>query len=332
MKNANVRYIEENEFEKWDAFVDTSPQGNIFNKSFWLKAVSNEFKILVCEENGQIVGGIALTSTYGGFYRNPKLTPQLGVLFIGQGKNEKYSKRISKEIEISNALIEKLPKFKQFNYNFSYNFTNLLPFIWNGFKSSVTYSYVIEDLSDLDKVYSNFEYDVKYSVNRATKNNIKVTSDFGIKEFYELNKKTYARQKMEIPYTFEFLSKLDAEIEKCGKRRMFFGLDSENNIISAAYILYDDNVAYYLMGGTDPEYRNTGVQTLLLWESIKFASTVSKMFDFEGSTVMSIEKYFRGFGGKQRIIYNIYKSSPMTEFLFNIARKNKNIIRKIIKV
>lgn len=332
MKNLSVRYLHENEFDKWDDFVENSPQGSIFFKSYWLKVVSNDFRILICEENDKLVGGIPLPSLYGKFYKDPKLTPQLGILLSSTNKKAKYSTNISKEIEIITALVDRLPDFKQFNYNFNYNFTNFLPFIWKDFDVTAKYTYVLEDLSNLDQVYNNFQYDIKYSIKRAEKNNISVSSEYSIKDFYEINKKTFDRQKIEIPYTLEFLEELDKVLNEHNNRKIFFAVDSDKRVIAAAYILYDDRCSYYLMGGADPEYRNTGAQTLLLWESIKFSATVSKKFDFEGSMVKNIERVFREFGGTQKVIFNVKKSDFITETVYRILRKNKNLIRKIMKV
>jgi len=332
MKNLVVRYLEESEYSNWDEFVETSPQGNIFNKSYWLKSVSDNFKILIAELNGKIVGGIALPNNYGKLYRNSKLTPQLGVLLFNSTNKDKYSTVLSKGMEITEALIDKLPAFKQFDYNFSYNFTNFLPFIWKDFKFDVRYTYMIEDLSNLDELYSNFQYDVKYSIKKANKNGLIVKEDGSIKEFYEVNKKTFDRQKMQMPYTLEFLTNLDNVLCEHGNRKILLATTNDGKIIAGVYLLYDKNCTYYLMGGADPEYRKLCAQTLLIWESIQFASKVSEKFDFEGSTVKGIESSFRQYGGKQKIIHNVNKSDKLTEIAYGFARKHKNFIRKLIKV
>ena len=47
---------------------------------------------------------------------------------------------------------------------------------------------------------------------------------------------------------------------------------------------------------------------LCLWEAIKFASTVTNKFDFEGSMIESVEKYFRSFGAVQKPYFTITKT------------------------
>lgn len=332
LKDAEIRFLKDDEFDAWDEFVEESPQGSIFSKSYWLRVVSEEFKILACKQNNKIIGGIALPSIYGKFYRNPKLTPKLGIVLPKLDKKSKYCNNISKQMDVVEALIEKLPQFKQFDYSFSQNFSSFLPLIWKKFKVNIKYTYVIEDLTDIDKIYSGFENNLKYEIKKAIKNNISVVDDYSIQEFYLVNKKTFERQGIQIPYSLEFLSKLDEVMEVKNSRKMLFAKNESNKIIAAVYLLYDRDCTYYLMAGADPEYRNTGVQKLLLWEAIKFASTVSKSFDFEGSMIKNIEKGFREFGGTQIILHNVYKSDIITELFFNIAKKNRELIRKIFKV
>lgn len=332
MKNVEVRFLTEAEYMDWDEFVDSSPQGSIFNKSYWLRAVCDDFKILVCERDGNIMGGIALPSLYGKYYRNPKLTPRLGVLLQDFPDRVKYPTRLSTEMDIINELIEKLPEFKMFDYNFSYNFTNLLPFLWKDFTAKPTYTYVIEDLSDLDAVYGGFQNHIRQSIKKAEKSGIRVTSDLGIEDFYNVNSLSFKRQNIDIPYSLEFLTNLDKTIKEHNAGKMFFALTENNSVAAVVYVVYDDRCAYYLLSGADPEYRDTGAQTYLLWESIRYSSGVTKAFDFEGSMIKGIEGYFREFGGRQKIMYTLHKSSPMFDFVYGIARKNKDIIRKIIKV
>lgn len=117
MKKITIKYLDKDEYDIWDKFVEESPYGSIFSKSYWLEKVSNEFRILVAEENNKIVGGIALPSMYGKLYKDPKLTPQLGVVLFKPNNKQKYCSVLSKQIEITEALIKNLPKFKQFKYN-----------------------------------------------------------------------------------------------------------------------------------------------------------------------------------------------------------------------
>ena len=59
-----------------------------------------------------------------------------------------------------------------------------------------------------------------------------------------------------------------------------------------------------------------------MWEAIKFAKKLGiKYFDFEGSMVPQIERYFRGFGGKLTPYYRINKAKLPLEILLKFYRR-----------
>jgi hypothetical protein len=65
------------------------------------------------------------------------------------------------------------------------------------------------------------------------------------------------------------------------------------------YLVWDAESAYSLMSGNDPRLRSSGAISLLRWEAIKFAREVTRRFDFEGSMLEPVERFFRAFGGRQ---------------------------------
>lgn len=69
----------------------------------------------------------------------------------------------------------------------------------------------------------------------------------------------------------------------------------------------DQHTVYYLLGGGDPELRTSGATSLLMWEGIRWASEQGKQFDFEGSMVEPIERFFRSFGARQIPYFGIEK-------------------------
>jgi hypothetical protein len=79
--------------------------------------------------------------------------------------------------------------------------------------------------------------------------------------------------------------------------------------------VWDRNVSYYLMSGADPRFRSSCAGSMLIWEAVKYAATVSECFDFEGSMIESVEHFFRGFGARQVPFFQLSKSSRRMRFL-----------------
>ena len=76
---------------------------------------------------------------------------------------------------------------------------------------------------------------------------------------------------------------------------------------AGVYLVSDSRSVYYLLGGSDPELRNSGATSLLMWEAIRWASEQGKQFDFEGSIVEPIERFVRSFGARQTPFFKIEK-------------------------
>jgi lipid II:glycine glycyltransferase (peptidoglycan interpeptide bridge formation enzyme) len=183
---------------------------------------------------------------------------------------------------------------------------------------------VIENLKieDLEK---NFETDIRRRRRRkAYEAGIKVYESEDIKKFYELNEMTFIRQGRGMPYSFEFIENLYNNCKENSACKMFFAKDKDGVVIAGNFLIYDENTVYYLMGGIDPFYKDMGGMDIVQYESKKFALEHNKTFDFEGSMIESIEKFFRSFGAIQKPYYNVSKTDSK-------LIKIKNCIRDLLK-
>ena len=93
--------------------------------------------------------------------------------------------------------------------------------------------------------------------------------------------------------------------KNCGKT--IYASDQSGNIHSALFIIWNNYSAYNLISTIDPDYRNSGSTSLLIWEMIKYISDKTERFDFEGSMIEGVERSFRQFGAKQIPYFLIYK-------------------------
>ena len=110
--------------------------------------------------------------------------------------------------------------------------------------------------------------------------------------------------------TNDQILKLDKEcLKKIVAEKFFLAKDKSEAYHAGAYIVWDKNAAYYILGGGNPKLRNSGAHSFALWEAINFSSSVAKRFDFEGSMQPSIERFFRNFGGEQVPFFPIRKAN-----------------------
>jgi lipid II:glycine glycyltransferase (peptidoglycan interpeptide bridge formation enzyme) len=111
-------------------------------------------------------------------------------------------------------------------------------------------------------------------------------------------RKTFKKQRKALPYTADYLKRLWVAANTNGSGKCFAAVDQDGQTHAALFVAWDLKRAYYVAGGTDPELRASGADSLLLWHILQFCAERTEAFDFAGSVVEGIEKFFRSFGGK----------------------------------
>jgi lipid II:glycine glycyltransferase (peptidoglycan interpeptide bridge formation enzyme) len=309
--------------------LKSTPYANcIFQQPWWLDAVSpNQWAEVIVEKDKEVIARLpyAIKNKYGlNVITIPPLTQTLGPWL--KPSNAKYAKQLAEQKKIMTSLIEQLPQYDYFISQFHYSIDNWLPFYWHGFSQTTYYTYVIEELNDLDRVWDRLAGQMRTQIRKAEKL-LKVYSNSDIERFQDLNELTFQRQGKSPPYSREYIRRLDAACAEHQARRIFFAEDAQGRIHAAQYIIWDENSAYYLMGGADPELRGSSATSLLLWEAIKFAATVTKKFDFEGSMIEPIECFFRDFGARQVPYFRVTGMSRRMKFLM----AGRDIVKSVVR-
>jgi hypothetical protein len=296
----------------YEELVKQSPQGSIFSHRWWLEAVAPGMHEILEIKNGdeiQAAWPIVHPKSDGSKHVcMPALTQKLGILFAPS--NAKPVEAQSTNQKLATELMDQLGDTASFHQNFHENFTDWLPFYWRGYAQTTRYTYVLEDISDLSSLWSGMRRNHRRDIRRAERLGIRVKDDLEITRFLELNRKTFTRQGMEPPVSDELICRLDRACCANAGRKIFAGVDSQGRVHAAVYVAWADNTAYYLMGGSEPDLRESGAQLLALSEAVAFSSSVVKRFDFEGSMLPQVERGFRGFGAKQLPYFSITKAPP----------------------
>jgi hypothetical protein len=297
----------------------------IFSTNWWMDAVcgANNWDVILINKGTELVAALPYYFINKGgrkIVKQPILTQTNGV-WIKYPKNQKYVTKLSYEKEVINLLIDKLSESDISSYNQSYNYRydNWLPFYWRGFEEKAKYTYVIENEVDIDQVYANIDSKTKNQIRKAEKI-LKIEDDVDVDTFYKVNSMTFERQGLKIPYSIDVVKRI---YDSCKKRecvKIFSALDGENNVHASIFIVWDNETAYYIMGGSNPEYRKSDAMSLLIWKGIEFSLTNGLNFDFEGSMLEPIEKFFRSFGAKQKLYFNLSKEFEKTNILAIITR------------
>ena len=306
----------------------------LFSRDWWMDTVCGEdnWDVILVERGEQIIAAMPyyIKKKYRFKYiTQPKLTKTNGIwIKYPSNQMQKYNQKISYENKIMFDIINQLESLDLDYYQQSFHntFTNWLPFYWKGFKQTTDYVYIIEDLSNLDKIYEQFSNDRRRQIKKAKKI-VEVKDDCDIEKLYEINSMTYERQGIKTPTSLKFLKRLDEACFKNNCRKILYAIDENGKIHAVTYFVWDENSAYGLLSGGDPKLRNSQAGTLLIWEAIIFASTVTKQFDFQGSMIEPIENFLREFGGIQKPYFSIRKNMKKN-ILFDIRNYVFSFLKK----
>ena len=298
---------------------------SVFDQPWWLEALApgRWSAVIVRSSSGDVVARLPyVTTTRYGFtlVAQPPLTQSLGP-WLGPSEGE-YSHGLELEKTRMTELITGLPRFDRFQQSFSPRITNWLPFYWAGFAATVRYTYRLDDLTDPDAVWAGFQENVRRQIRKAEKQ-VEVRDDLELDAFLPLNDVTFQRRGLDAPYSPGLVRSLDDACASRNARKIFFAVDRGQRVHAAIYVVWDGRSAYYLMGGRSRELATTGATSLLMWKAIQFAAGVTQAFDFEGSMIESIERFFRAFGARQTPYLTVSKSSALMKALWPLRARGR---------
>ncbi len=292
----------------------------LFMQAWWLDIVCGEPKnwevALSKDKSGKIIGALPyFTTRIKGVFPAvfmPNLTPFMGIWLDYPTKMTKMEAKLSWEHRVLNELIDQLPNKPFFEQRYSTTLTNWLPFYWKGFQQTTRYTYVLDDLSNLDAIWQGLKDTVRNKIRKAQKlvlvEKIETATIEQLHCFYTLNQKTFARQGKKIPYSFELVQKIDLALAQRGQRILYLAKDTtQKDYHAGVYMVWDTQTAYCLLTGGDTELRTSGAIQLLLWRAIEDISKKGLAFDFEGSMLPHVEPMYRAFGATPKPYFSITK-------------------------
>lgn len=294
---------------------------SIFEQPWWLDIVApGSWKEIIIKDERECIIARMPYVINGNRVFMPEKTQTLGI-WISSDIKDDYEK--IKEIVYS--ITDNLSNYKTISHNLSPSFSYVLPFHWKGYSIETAFTYRILDLSNLDAIYKKFGKSTKKNIKYA-QNRVKIISNKNFEHMWDLLQKTYKIQGRDYKVPREISEKLFYESIGNGHGIYLEAIDELGNIHSCGFFVYDENVFYYLTGARDPEFSKSQSQILLIWKAIQIASQKSKIFDFEGSMVEDIEKFFRKFGGECISYYIIKKQSMFSMIIDDMKPYLKKLI------
>ena len=301
--------------------MNVTPYANsLFEQPWWLDIVApGQWDEVVVKDGEEVTARMPYVVSNDRIVM-PKLTQTLGI-WMSPGVKADYGTQKKAIFEIFNHF----SNYKSVSFNLSPCNEYVLPFRWLGYRMEPCFTYRLNDLSDCEALYQKFNKTAKKNIKYA-RNKVSVSDKTDVETLWKLLDKTFEAQNRKNPMSKDLVSRIVQTCEANGHGKYLEARDPEGNVHSCAYFVYDEQVCYYLIGASDSAFRNSGAQSLILWEGIQFAAQHSKVFDFEGSMVEGIENFFRQFGGVCTPYYCVTKNSLKNEILQCLKPRIKRLL------
>jgi hypothetical protein len=279
----------------------------IFHQPFWLDIVAeNNWDVALVKKEGLVASMpyVMNRSARGTRITMPPLTQFLGpYIFMEESSN--YYQKLSSDHQILDELISQFPKFFYFEQRWNYHFKNWLPLYWKGFQQTTKYTYVLNSISEPDKIWKAMKATARNEIKKAEQE-LSIHTDQDAAGMYQFIKSGLKRKEITIPYSENLLKSLYDQCanRNCGK--LYWAWNAQNQPVAGILVVWDKSTCYYLLGSSAETGNNYGLR-LLIWTAIQEAGKIVSTFDFEGSMVKGVEHFFRTFGAEQKGYFEITK-------------------------
>lgn len=290
----------------------------LFASSQWASAFSSEIMPLVVESKGNTRAVLTLFA-FKKFGKtvliHPPFATSCGLSFqldttklVGVNSDVKRVMRA-----LADYVNTKFPH-AYIDIGFPPEVKDVQPFLQSGFSIHPSYTYRLNLSPSEDELLAHFSPERRKNIRDAKSAAYRIEFDTNPQELIALVNVT--AERADLHYDLATLGRLiDSDFTYT------VAIWQAEQLISTAVIGYDLQCAYYLVGGTVKNANTIGAGALVLWEAITKAKELKiPQFDFCGSSIPRIEKFFRGFGGELVPNFRVRKNNT----LFDAMRSTKD--------
>lgn len=272
----------------------------VFYQSWYLDAACSDgdWDAAIYTKGGHIMGVWPYyhKRRYGlAYITMPPLTPCMGPVYhIDDGLS--LSTRYAQEKEILQALHDQLPSTHLTTVYRPPGEMSSLLLRQVGYEIHRRYTYRIDLRTDDPK--TGISSNQSAAIKKAS-DTYELRIDERCDDHLELNAATYRRQGIFCPYGDSLFRKIDSTLQQHEARTILVALDASGASRASLYLIHDQRTVYLMAIGSDDIGRSDGAIAWLIAQALERFSASHEIFDFEGSMIPRIERFFRSFGGEQ---------------------------------
>ncbi|MGQ3013472.1 MAG: GNAT family N-acetyltransferase [Flavobacteriales bacterium] len=271
----------------------------LYFQPFWLDVVAPEqWDVRFADSHG---ASPFVFARKGSRVFMPPFTQFLGPCF--QVTDAKYTNRLSRDHEQTARVLDALPSYDSLHLQLGTHVQNMLPYIWKKMSVSPRYSYILPAGKSPGEAFSDFRENIRREIRKAEKqfrvHRASAAEIPALLPHFDL------RRTIKDPANIPVLQALIGACYTNEAGYVLVALDSRDLPQAFIFLAHDNSSMYYISGAGTESGKKGGALSMLMWQGIQRALSSGRAFDFEGSMVPSIERFFRAFGSEQKVYFEV---------------------------
>ena len=309
-----------NNYEEWDNYVDKSPNGNIFFKSFFLEPIGKNISKNFILKGDKVKAAFILILDKENNIIDNEVMIHSGL--IVNRYNEKDSSVYNLEIySITEFFVKHLIKnFKNIQFNTVPDFLDVRPFLWHNYNlnknfftcypkytSFIDIKYCDNEINNPKNIFHKMNTLRRRLIRKGLENDTKFNSSKDINFLVRSYENYMIKQKSPVSLKkLNEMKKLLKNLSLKDKLEVKIGLTKSNKEGYLCIFAHDLNFGYYLYGCPLLDNIENYLGSITFWETFKDLSKKGiVMIDMEGINSPARGWFKQSFGGLTKQYYEI---------------------------
>jgi hypothetical protein len=296
--SSEIKFLTRAEIEpkKWDACITHAVNELPYAYSWYLDSVCKHWDALVYKDYEAVFPLPGNKKAGVEYLFQPFFTQQLGLFSV---------KVITPSIleQFLNAIPDKF-KLVEINLNTKNLYTGSLFSI----KAKLTHHLLLN--RPHEKIKEGYNDNCKRNLKKAQKENLQVTNDVSPSELITLFKNNQGNKVKELKAKDYQRLKTLMETALKYKRGELLGIKTpENKLCAAGFFVRGEHSVINLFPSTTEEGKKNGASFMLIDAVLNKYEQSGLVFDFEGSEISSIARFYKSFGGQEAHYWHIRRNN-----------------------
>ncbi len=275
------------DYKRWDQCISTAVNHFIYAYSWYLDIVSPDWEALTDDNYDYVMPLPVKRRFYIPYLVQPFLTQQLGFF---------SSKPLTEEI--LQQFIKKIPYYSyelHLNEKIEHPEITLMP------------NYVLQLNKSYKETASKYSKNTQRNIDKAIKSKLKVIKESDNNTFMNFYQEISTHLKSD---DFEIILKVLDKAKENNALEIYIVKNENNETCAAlALLISSERLTYFLPASNAAGKKNCSM-FFLVDELIKKYAGQNLIFDFEGSSIEGIARFYKGFGAENQPYYSIKKFRP----------------------